>query len=252
MSWLSPAFFLGLLRAESRGAARLLSRPLVRFAGDMAALGKGEIFFPRNGHKRAVVALVFPRSRIIQRMIGGGPASISRTGHPAMIARRDRFLALLGTRSVLMGILNITPDSFSDGGKFFSLEAALRQARKLARDGADIIDVGAESTRPGHTPVEPEEELARLEPILGGSIHSVDLPFSIDTSKAEVARRAMELGASVINDVWGLQTRSRHGGHGRRNRRGGGLMHNRDGRRSRSRHHRRHAALFRPLIASRR
>lgn len=122
-----------------------------------------------------------------------------------MIERRDRFLALLGTRSVIMGILNVTPDSFSDGGKFDSLDAALTQAKKLAADGADIIDVGAESTRPGFTPVAEGEELSRLEPILGKLTASIDLPFSIDTSKARVARRAVELGVSVINDVWGLQ-----------------------------------------------
>jgi dihydropteroate synthase len=138
-------------------------------------------------------------------MAGGGLALILRTDYPAMSERRDRFLGLLGTRSIVMGILNITPDSFSDGGKFFSLDAALQQAEKLGREGADIIDVGAESTRPGHAPVEPEEELARLEPILGKLTRSIDVPFSIDTSKAKVARRAIELGASVINDVWGLQ-----------------------------------------------
>jgi dihydropteroate synthase len=138
-------------------------------------------------------------------MAGGGLALILRTDYPAMSERRDRFLGLLGTRSIVMGILNITPDSFSDGGKFFSLDAALQQAEKLGGEGADIIDVGAESTRPGHAPVEPEEELARLEPILGKLTRSIDVPFSIDTSKAKVARRAIELGASVINDVWGLQ-----------------------------------------------
>jgi dihydropteroate synthase len=122
-----------------------------------------------------------------------------------MLDRRDRFLGLLGTRSIVMGILNITPDSFSDGGKFFSLDAAMRQAQKLADAGAAIIDVGAESTRPGHTPVAEEEELARLEPILGTLTSAIDIPFSIDTSKARVARRAAELGACVVNDVWGLQ-----------------------------------------------
>lgn len=122
-----------------------------------------------------------------------------------MIERRDQFLALLGTRSVIMGILNVTPDSFSDGGKFASLDTALKQAKKLADEGADIIDVGAESTRPGHLPVPVEEELARLEPVLGELIKSVEVPFSIDTSKARVARRAVALGVSVVNDVWGLQ-----------------------------------------------
>jgi dihydropteroate synthase len=138
-------------------------------------------------------------------MVDGSRASISQTDRLAMVERRDRFLGLLGTRPVIMGILNITPDSFSDGGKFSTLDAAMQQAEKLAADGADIIDVGAESTRPGHTPVAAEEELARLEPILGKLASSIDVPFSIDTSKAKVARRATELGVSVVNDVWGLQ-----------------------------------------------
>jgi dihydropteroate synthase len=138
-------------------------------------------------------------------MADGSQAFIARIDRPAMIERRDRFLELLGTRSLIMGILNVTPDSFSDGGKFFSLDAAMQQAEKLAADGADIIDVGAESTRPGHTPVAAKEELARLEPILGKLTGCIDVPFSIDTSKAKVARRATELGASVVNDVWGLQ-----------------------------------------------
>ncbi len=138
-------------------------------------------------------------------MVDEPPAAASLIDHPTMIERRDRFLGLLGTRSLIMGILNITPDSFSDGGKFFSLDAAMRQAQKLADEGAGILDVGAESTRPGHTPVAADEELARLEPILGKLTGAIDLPFSIDTSKAKVARRAVELGASVINDVWGLQ-----------------------------------------------
>lgn len=122
-----------------------------------------------------------------------------------MIERRDRFLGLIGTRPVIMGILNVTPDSFSDGGKFLAPGAALRHAQELAAGGADIVDVGAESTRPGHTPVAAEEELARLEPILGKLMSAVDIPVSVDTSKALVARRAIELGAGLINDVWGFQ-----------------------------------------------
>ncbi|MGQ0445515.1 MAG: dihydropteroate synthase [Beijerinckiaceae bacterium] len=124
---------------------------------------------------------------------------------PLLLARRDRLLGLIGKKRIIMGILNVTPDSFSDGGRFFAPEAAMEQARKLAAEGADIIDIGAESTRPGHIPVPADEELARLEPILGRLTRSIDIPFSIDTSKAKVARRATELGASVINDVWGLQ-----------------------------------------------
>jgi dihydropteroate synthase len=162
-------------------------------------------------------------------MADGSEASTPRTERPALLDRRDRFLGLLGTRSLLMGILNITPDSFSDGGKFFSLEAAMQQAKKLAGAGADIIDVGAESTRPGHTPVAAEEELARIEPILAELMGSINLPFSIDTSKAKVARRATELGASVINDVWGLQRDPAMADTVAETGAAAVLMHNRDG-----------------------
>jgi len=162
-------------------------------------------------------------------MVDGSRISISQIDRLAMSERRDRFLALLGTRSVIMGILNITPDSFSDGGKFLHLDAAMHQAEKLAAEGADIIDVGAESTRPGHTPVEPEEELARLEPILGTLTSSIDIPFSIDTSKAKVARRATEIGASVVNDVWGLQRDPAMADTVAETGAAAVLMHNRDG-----------------------
>jgi dihydropteroate synthase len=119
--------------------------------------------------------------------------------------RRDAFLRLIGAKPVIMGVLNVTPDSFSDGGRFQSLPAALAQASKLVADGADIIDIGAESTRPGHTPVPLEEEWRRLEPLLAPLLAEVAAPFSIDTAKAEIARRAVALGVPVINDVWGLQ-----------------------------------------------
>ncbi|RBP14076.1 dihydropteroate synthase [Roseiarcus fermentans] len=119
--------------------------------------------------------------------------------------RRDAFLGLIGVRPAIMGILNVTPDSFSDGGRFLSLDLALAQAEKLVADGADIVDVGAESTRPGHTPVPLEEEWRRLEPVLGPLLARISAPVSIDTSKAAIARRAIALGVSVVNDVWGLQ-----------------------------------------------
>ena len=122
-----------------------------------------------------------------------------------MREKRDAFLGLVGARPVVMGILNLTPDSFSDGGRFQSLDAALAQAKKLAADGADIVDVGAESTRPGHIPVPLDEEWRRLEPILAPLLANVKAPFSIDTYKAEIARRAVALGVCVVNDVWGLQ-----------------------------------------------
>ena len=129
------------------------------------------------------------------------------TSMPAarMAARRDAFLGVVAERRAIMGILNVTPDSFSDGGRFEGLDAAIAQAKKLAADGADIIDVGAESTRPGHTPISADEEIARLAPLLDALLGGVDAPFSIDTYKAATARYAVARGVCVINDVWGLQ-----------------------------------------------
>ena len=123
----------------------------------------------------------------------------------AIAAARQSFFAPVGQRPVLMGIVNVTPDSFSDGGLFVSRETALAQARKLVADGADIVDVGAESTRPGHTPVSPEDEWARLEPVLATLVAEAGAPVSIDTYKALTARRALAVGVAVVNDVWGLQ-----------------------------------------------
>lgn len=134
-----------------------------------------------------------------------GEARADVTAAAPIDAARERFLSLLGTRPVIMGIVNATPDSFSDGGLFTAPGAALAQARKLAEDGADIIDVGAESTRPGHTPISAEAEWARLEPMLAGLVAQAGVPVSIDTYKAETARRALAAGAAIVNDVWGLQ-----------------------------------------------
>ena len=106
-----------------------------------------------------------------------------------------------------MGVLNVTPDSFSDGGLFDKPEKAVAQARTMLNEGADMIDVGAESSRPGHTPIGAEEEWARLQPVID-RIKALDTVFSIDTQKAEVAKKALEALRGqrvVINDVWGLQ-----------------------------------------------
>jgi dihydropteroate synthase len=122
-----------------------------------------------------------------------------------MHARRDAFLATVARRRAIMGILNVTPDSFSDGGRFDSRDAALAQAKAMVAAGADIIDVGAESTRPGHTPISADEEIARLESLLPPLLAEIDAPFSIDTYKAATARYATRRGVAVVNDVWGLQ-----------------------------------------------
>src|ERR1700684_3180891 len=120
------------------------------------------------------------------------------------VRHRDTFLSALKTSPQLMGILNVTPDSFSDGGRHSDLAAAVARAKTMVADGAAIVDVGGESTRPGHVPAAGDEELRRgftAREALGAE---VDGPISIDTSKAAVAREAARLGACVINDVWGL------------------------------------------------
>ncbi|MGG0657412.1 dihydropteroate synthase [Rummeliibacillus pycnus] len=105
----------------------------------------------------------------------------------------------------VMGILNVTPDSFSDGGKYSSVENAVNHAKEMVADGAKIIDIGGESTRPGHTPVSADEELSRIIPAIKAIRSEVDVLISVDTFKSEVARAAIEAGAHIINDIWGAQ-----------------------------------------------
>ena len=101
----------------------------------------------------------------------------------------------------IMGILNVTPDSFSDGGKFNHMDAALAHAEQMIRDGADIIDIGGESTRPGHTVISDEEEIARVTPVIEAVKSHFDVPVSIDTYKGNVAEAALQAGADLVNDA---------------------------------------------------
>ena len=118
--------------------------------------------------------------------------------------KRDAFLAALRHRPQVMGILNVTPDSFSDGGQHDAPQEALAHALRMIAEGADILDVGGESTRPGATGVSAEDELARVLPVIK-SLGALDTPVSIDTYKASVAQAAVQAGAVVVNDVWGMQ-----------------------------------------------
>jgi dihydropteroate synthase len=111
----------------------------------------------------------------------------------------------LGERTRIMGVLNITPDSFSDGGKFFTLDSALAQAEQMIADGADILDIGGESSRPFAEPVSIEEETRRVVPVIEHLAKNISIPISIDTTKSVVARRAVSAGASIINDISGLK-----------------------------------------------
>lgn len=127
-----------------------------------------------------------------------------RRNRPRILTCKDKGLPL-GERTLVMGILNVTPDSFSDGGKFFDVEQAIDHAKQMVEEGADIIDVGGESTRPGSSKVSLDEELKRVMPVIERLVTEIDVPISIDTYKAEVARKALETGAHIINDVWGCK-----------------------------------------------
>src|SRR5690242_6411094 len=113
---------------------------------------------------------------------------------------RDRHVTI-GPRPLVMGIVNVTPDSFSDGGQFASTPAAIEHGLRLAGEGADFLDIGGESTRPGSQRVSLDEELARVIPVVRGLVAKTDVPISVDTTKAAVARRALEAGAVIINDI---------------------------------------------------
>lgn len=132
---------------------------------------------------------------------------IVRTWPPKRTLKLPGGLSLaLGERTLIMGIVNITPDSFSDGGKYMAMPSALHHVESLIAEGADMIDIGGESTRPGAAVVTVEEEIERVIPVVREVVrHFPDIPVSVDTYKAEVARLALEAGAHVINDVWGLK-----------------------------------------------
>jgi dihydropteroate synthase len=128
--------------------------------------------------------------------------NLSRT-HYTIHCRKRTFT--LGKRTLLMGVLNVTPDSFSDGGLFFDKEAATARGLKMVEEGADLIDIGGESTRPGSKPLGLDEELRRVIPVIESLAKEMDVPISIDTYKSDVAKKAIEAGAQIINDITGLQ-----------------------------------------------
>jgi len=121
----------------------------------------------------------------------------------------DKHHLVLGHRTCIMGVLNVTPDSFSDGGIFFSFEDAVYQGQKLFEDGADILDIGGESTRPFSDQVSEEEEIRRVVPVIERLASRISIPISIDTNKANVARQAINAGASMINDISSLRLDSK-------------------------------------------
>lgn len=146
---------------------------------------------------------------------------------PALTLPDGRRLALDAV-PLLMGIVNVTPDSFSDGGKLRDAAGAIAHGEKLVAEGADIVDIGGESTRPGHAPLDAGTELARVLPVIAGLRERTETPLSIDSWKAEVAEAALKAGASIVNDVWGAQRDPAIAGVAARHGAPIVLMHNRE------------------------
>lgn len=119
--------------------------------------------------------------------------------------RAGKYWLPLYNKTYIVGILNVTPDSFFDGGKYMSLEAAIKRAKEMISQGADIIEVGGQSTAPGYTEISPEEELKRVIPVIRSLVKEVNVPVSVDTAKLVVADEALKSGCSIVNDLWGLQ-----------------------------------------------
>jgi len=193
--------------------ANLLKQEMLSLGGDVAVDGRG-----LDCSTQQTDALIMGTQKHFEKLtlklgqypdlqsLGQSIKETIRNISKVQFAIRCRKKTLtLGKRTLLMGVLNVTPDSFSDGGLFFDKEKAIAHGIKMVEEGADIIDIGGESTRPGSKPLELEEELRRIIPVIESLSKKVEVPISIDTYKSAVAQRAIEAGADIINDISGLR-----------------------------------------------
>ena len=192
--------------------ANLLKQEMLSLGGDVAVDGRGldcsakqtdALLMGTQKHFEKLIPKLeqYPNLEALGRSIKETLKNVSKTRYS--IHCRNRTLTL-GKRTLLMGILNVTPDSFSDGGLFFDHDKAVSHGLKMVEEGADIIDIGGESTRPGSKPIELDEELRRVIPVIESIVKKADVPISIDTYKSAVAQRAIEAGAEIVNDISGL------------------------------------------------
>ncbi len=192
--------------------ANLLKQEMLSLGGDVAVDGRGldcstrqtdALLMGTQKHFEKLIPKLeqYPDLDFLGQSIKETLKNVSKTQYS--IHCRKRTLTL-GKRTLLMGILNVTPDSFSDGGLFYDKDKAISHGLRMVEEGADIIDIGGESTRPGSKPIELEEELRRVIPVIESIVKETDVPISIDTYKSTVAQRAIEAGAEIINDISGL------------------------------------------------
>lgn len=192
--------------------ANLLKQDMLSIGGDVAIDRRGldcsssatdAIIMGTRKHFEKLIQKLdqYPNLQDLSNSLKETIRNISKT-HFVINCRKK--VLKLGERTLIMGILNVTPDSFSDGGLYFDKDKAIGHGLKMAEEGADIIDIGGESTRPGSNPITADEELRRVIPVIERLVKEVDIPISIDTYKSEVAKRAIEAGAEIVNDISGL------------------------------------------------
>jgi dihydropteroate synthase len=217
IQWMAPKSVHIVIKLENMTsyAANILKQEMLGKGGE-AAVNRGVINCSIERSDVLLMGTYAQYERLVHKLdmqsgiLKEASAEIRKVMDGAARARLGQFECgkfkfALGDKTYLMGILNVTPDSFSDGGLYHGRETAIRRAGKMIAEGADIIDIGGESTRPGYEPVEPSEEADRVVPVIECIVKEYDIPVSIDTSKAYVAEKALEAGACIVNDVWGLQ-----------------------------------------------
>ncbi len=217
ISWLSQKALHIIVKLEnvSPWTANIIKQEMLAKGGD-AAVNKGAIncsvdksdvlimgtcsqynklIYKLNLQQGSLKEIADELRRLLESVEKGKPSCFECARHKLPI----------GERTYIMGILNVTPDSFSDGGRYSGMESAVKRAKEMVEQGADIIDIGGESTRPGHKPVDTLEQVSRVVPVVDRLSKELQVPISVDTSRAMVAEKALQSGAHIINDQWGLQ-----------------------------------------------
>lgn len=217
MPWLAPKAIHIVVKLEniSTYAANIIKQEMLGKGGD-AVVNRGVANFSVESSDVLIIGTYGQYTRLIYKL-GSQSSSLKDIGAEIQellkhydegkpkVFECGKHKLVIGEKTYIMGILNVTPDSFSDGGKYTDFDAAVKRAKEMVDEGADIIDVGGESTRPGHEPVDALEEISRVVPVVERLSKEFNVPVSVDTSKAIVAEKALMAGAHIINDVWGLQ-----------------------------------------------
>ncbi|HOM01880.1 MAG TPA: dihydropteroate synthase [Acetivibrio sp.] len=217
MTWLSPKALSIAVKLEdvSTFEANTIKQEMLGKGGDVA-VNRGVADFSAESSDVLLMGTYSQFNRLVYKlqMHGGSLKEIAHEiqrlleglekGKPEYF-ECGKYRLPIGEKTYVMGILNVTPDSFSDGGKYLEIESAVKRAREMVEAGADIIDVGGESTRPGYQQVDALEEINRVVPVIERLSKELNVPISVDTSKAQVAEKALCAGACIVNDVWGLQ-----------------------------------------------